>query len=121
MKIHHIALASRNPAELAQFYIKILGLKELRKREENGRVVSIWLDLEDSILMLEQSMDTQKDENPFEEKNPGFHLLALKISLNETEAWLSKLKANGIAVEHRSDFTIYFRDPEGNRIGLSHY
>ena len=33
----------------------------------------------------------------------------------------ARLASSGIAIEARTEFTLYFRDPDGRRIGLSHY
>jgi catechol 2,3-dioxygenase-like lactoylglutathione lyase family enzyme len=49
----------------------------------------------------------------------GWHLLALRIGPDERTAWLDRLAAHDVTVEGTSDFTIYFSDPDGNRLGLS--
>jgi hypothetical protein len=33
----------------------------------------------------------------------------------------AQLKARGVAVVSRSAYTLYIEDPEGNRLGLSHW
>jgi hypothetical protein len=52
---------------------------------------------------------------------PGLHLVALRIGLADRQAWEDRLAAAGVPVVHRTGFTIYVRDPEGNRVGLSHH
>lgn len=90
-----------------------------------------------SLLMLEQADATVADERTdgrslaeganhaghtdFARKAAGIHLLALRIAPAERERWLRKLRAAGVRIENESPYTIYLRDPEGNRIGLSHY
>ena len=51
----------------------------------------------------------------------GLFLLALRATPSERRALEARLSAAGIAVESRTDFTSYFRDPEGNRFAISHY
>ena len=48
-------------------------------------------------------------------------MVALRIAPGERAAWEERLRAAGIDVVERSDFTLYLRDPEGNRVGLSHW
>jgi hypothetical protein len=35
--------------------------------------------------------------------------------------WEERLHAGGVEVVHRTRWTLYVRDPEGNRVGLSHH
>ena len=37
------------------------------------------------------------------------------------DAWEAHLTAAGHPIVHRTDYTLYVRDPEGNRVGLSHW
>jgi catechol 2,3-dioxygenase-like lactoylglutathione lyase family enzyme len=54
-------------------------------------------------------------------ESAGHHLLALRIRTEDRPAWEDRLRRAGVAVTHRTAFTIYFADPEGNRLGLSHH
>ena len=54
-------------------------------------------------------------------EHAGHHLLALRIRRDQRATWEAKLAAAGVTVSHRTAYTIYFSDPEGNRLGLSHY
>ena len=51
----------------------------------------------------------------------GWHLLALSIQPGERAAVEQMLQEHGVSVEERSDYSLYIRDPEGNRIALSHW
>jgi hypothetical protein len=55
------------------------------------------------------------------EDAPGMHLLALTIAIDEREAWAERLARAGYPIYHQTAYTLYVRDPEGNRIGLSHW
>jgi hypothetical protein len=47
--------------------------------------------------------------------------VALRIEPSERAGWEARLAAAGVEVVHRTRWTIYFHDPEGNRVGLTHY
>lgn len=118
MNIHHIAVASLDPESLSVFYESVFGWK----RVKGGNPESVWLDAQGSILMLEKSSIPQRTISAaFLEKYPGYHLISWSIPLEERSYWIEKLTQLGIIIEMETDYTIYFTDPEGNRIGLSHY
>jgi catechol 2,3-dioxygenase-like lactoylglutathione lyase family enzyme len=58
---------------------------------------------------------------PWTSERPGFHLLAFATTASERESLRTRIVAAGHAIEHETGFTFYTRDPEGNRIGFSHY
>jgi catechol 2,3-dioxygenase-like lactoylglutathione lyase family enzyme len=72
------------------------------------------------FLALE-ACDGEVPARPFKDPAPGLHLLALRIDASERAAWEEHLTARGVPVVHRSRWTLYVQDPEGNRIGLSHH
>ena len=47
------------------------------------------------------------------------HLLALAVA--DLGAWEERLRAAGVAVEDRTEHTLYFRDPDGHRVGVSDF
>ena len=102
MRVHHVALSVTDLAAAEAFYAGVLGLRVTARSDR-----SIWLDLDGVILMLER------------EGTPGGpHCLALAIAPAERAAWRARL---GAAVEGETAYTLYVRDPDGNRIGLSSY
>ncbi len=108
---------------LAKFYEDTLELEQVSvHRYDDGRVRSVWLSLgNETVLMLERADEGEGRDlgtDPFAKKVPGLHLIALRIGANERAGWLARLDS---LVENTSAFTIYLRDSEGNRIGLSHY
>ena len=114
--INHIAITTTDPSRLSRFYTEILGLEELKIHYfDNGTVRSVWLALNDlTILMLEQQEINKRS-------GIGYHLLAFDVSGEEKDGWEKKLISSGINIYKGSDYTIYFQDPDGNRIGLSNY
>jgi catechol 2,3-dioxygenase-like lactoylglutathione lyase family enzyme len=101
MQLHHLAIAVRDLDVAETFYAGTLGMAVLSRQP--GK--SVWLDLGGAILMLEKGAG-----------GAGTHVLALRIAREERAGWAAK-----VSVEGRTAYTIYTRDPDGNRIGLSHY
>lgn len=94
------------------FYGGVLGLAvERRLTDEAGAPRSIWLRAGDALLMLELGLRLDVGQ-------PGSgHLLALAV--DDLDDWSSRLTTAGVVVEDRTDFTLYIRDPDGHRVGLS--
>jgi glyoxylase I family protein len=112
--LHHIALRVRNVEAAAKFYGEILGLQEDRRFYLADKSLrSIWLKLSgNALLMLEAAGEGSHGEC-------GWYLVAFKIS--DRQATLKHLARHQVPVESETEFTLYIRDPEGNRIGLSHW
>jgi len=114
MRLHHVAIQVRDLERARDFYARVLGLPELGR----PRAGAVWLDCGGTVLMLEQADGAPADE-PFRTARPGLHLLALAIGPDERAAWEARLAAHGAEVVARTAHTLYVRDPEGNRVGLS--
>ena len=113
LRVHHLALRVADCERAAAFYTGLLGLPELRRFEDAGRPRSIWLRAGGAVLMLELGL---RGLGP--DQGSG-HLLALAVdSLPE---WEARLAAAGVAVDDRTAHTLYVRDPDGHRVGLSVY
>ena len=118
--IHHLALLVEDLAGAEAFYAGTLGLRvERRWPEAGGGTRSVWLALgNDTLLMLEKA-DAGSARRA--ELGGGWHLLAFTITAADRSRIESELRARNIAIESRSDYTLYVRDPEGNRLAFSHY
>jgi glyoxylase I family protein len=118
--LHHIALLVEDLAGAEAFYSGTLGLRvERRWPEPDGTTRSVWLSLgNDVILMLEKADPGAVRRSDF---GGGWHLLSFKIVASERTKLESDLRARNIPIESRTDYTLYVRDPEGNRIAFSHY
>jgi catechol-2,3-dioxygenase len=112
MRVHHLAFRTRRLTELEAFYVEALNLVVLRR--DHGR--SVWLAAGETVLMLELAGE--------EEPAPPAHsleLVAFAMSQTEQGALEKELGRRQIAIESRTRFTVYFRDPDGRRIGVSSY
>jgi catechol 2,3-dioxygenase-like lactoylglutathione lyase family enzyme len=65
------------------------------------------------VLMLERAL---KGTGP--ERGSG-HVLVFAV--NDLSAWEARLQEAGIPVDERTAYTLYVRDPDGHRVGLSVY
>lgn len=107
--IHHIAIGTENPKVLGDFYQKIPGCTFLSEhRLDSGEIRSLWLQWGDLILMIELG----KKEAP--------KALVFGIpSETQKREWKAFLKT--VTITNKTDFTLYFKDPEDNQLGLSTY
>jgi catechol 2,3-dioxygenase-like lactoylglutathione lyase family enzyme len=112
MRIHHIALRTRDLGRLVAFYGDLLGLET--SKESPGQ--SVWLDAGGTILMLERSSESEPDIGRGTQE-----LIAFVVTPAERARFEARLASSGVAIEARTEFTLYFRDPDGRRVGLSHY
>jgi glyoxylase I family protein len=112
--IHHLALRVADVERSRGFYSGLLGLRELRRFEdEAGTLRSVWLAAGPVVVMLEKQLKA-----PGPETGSG-HVLALAVDgLHE---WEERLGAAGVAIVDRTAYTLYVRDPDGHRVGLSVY
>lgn len=106
--IHHIAIGSPNPSHLASFYRRLPEANFLKEQKyESGEVRSVWIQLGSVILMLEDG----KQEAP---KN-------LVFTLKESKRTEWKEFLASVPILHKTEYTLYFADPDGNGLGLSSY
>lgn len=121
--LHHLAIKAQDVVRTADFYRIVLGLPERQRAHDAAGLRAVWLDVGPAILMIERA-DTDGPapaDRPFEADAPGLHLLALTIAPASHAEWRKRLADHEVEVAAASDFTLYVRDPEGNRVGLSSY
>jgi catechol 2,3-dioxygenase-like lactoylglutathione lyase family enzyme len=125
LAFHHLAVQCADLERCERFYREVLGLTVVRRWPQDGEVGvdrSVWLSLGEGegFLALERAERAERPR-PWRDGKAGLHLLALRIEPCERAGWEARLSAAGVLVVHRTRWTIYFLDPEGNRIGLSHH
>jgi catechol-2,3-dioxygenase len=112
-----VALGARDVARVAAFYRDVFGLDETaRHHQKDGTLRSIWLHLGGATLMVEA---TTEPARRVEGVGAGPFLLAFRVEAADRGELERSLEAAGAAIESRSEFTSYARDPEGNRIAIS--
>lgn len=118
---HHLAIQVRDLPTAELFYAGVLGLPVIARHvDAAGAPRSIWVGVGEGFLALELCSG-ELLEAPFRDPAPGLFLLALRIAREERDAWEERLAAAGHPKVAETPFTFYVRDPEGNRVGLSHH
>jgi len=119
--LHHVAIQCADLGRCEAFYREVLGLSVLRRWPgDGGGDRSVWLSTGRGFLALERA-SRPTEEAPFEDTPAGWHLVALAIARGDRGAWEARLVAAGVRLARRSPYSLFFRDPEGNRVALSHW
>jgi catechol 2,3-dioxygenase-like lactoylglutathione lyase family enzyme len=112
MRLHHLAFRTRCLAELEAFYVELFELDVLRREPPRG----VWLAAGQTVIMLELAAE--------HEPAPACgsrELVAFNVSESELAGLERELSRRQIPIEDRTRFTLYFRDPDGRRVGASCY
>lgn len=119
---HHLALQVHALDEVAAFYREVLGLPEReRHHAPDGTVRSIWLGFPGGFLALERVESPPLPDPRFRDGRPGLFLLALRIDAADRARVRAELERRNLPLVHETRWTLYVRDPEGNRVALSHH
>jgi catechol 2,3-dioxygenase-like lactoylglutathione lyase family enzyme len=120
--LHHLAIQCADLAASERFYAEVLGLPVVRRwPADGGGDRSVWLGLGGGAFLALERAGEPPAPSDFAGPEAGLHLVALRIGADERGAWEARLAAAGVPVVHRTRWTLYLRDPEGNRLGLSHH
>jgi catechol 2,3-dioxygenase-like lactoylglutathione lyase family enzyme len=111
--VHHVAVHVPSLADAERFYAGVLGLDVVRRQAH-----AVWVNAGSTIVMLELCPEAAA---PDRVTTPGLFVLAFSIARTERETWLARLGDHRVVVEKQSDFSLFFRDPWGTRLALSHY
>lgn len=115
MDLHHVAIKTPRVERLAEFYYRTLRLRKLGTNLfDDGGIRSVWLKAGKTIIMIERSCSKKARLN-------GAALIAFRIKKNERASWLRRLKKLRVKILSESSFSVYFSDPDGNPLALSHY
>lgn len=117
--LHHLALGARDVARVAKFYQDAFELECDRTHyDADGALRSIWLRAGSLLLMLEQ---TEYPPSRVEGVGSGPFLLAFRVAPDQRVKLELRLEQLGAPIESRTEYSSYARDPEGNRIAVSHF
>jgi glyoxylase I family protein len=120
--VHHLALQVRALAPMVAFYREVLGLPVIAEHPgEDGQPRSVWMGIPGAFLALETVTGPAPPPAPFRTGTPGWFLVALRIAPADRSRVRAELARARVEVEHETRWTLYVRDPEGNRVALSHH
>ncbi len=112
--LHHIALRTHSPAELADFYVRVCGLVPVVGAPLNA--AGPWLSAGGTVIMIEPRAASEPGPTP-----GALDLLAFQAAQPDLSSVLGFLTEQRVVVEATTQFTAYFRDPDGRRVALSTY
>jgi catechol-2,3-dioxygenase len=120
---HHVAIQVKALEDVAGFYREVLGLSEIERHHgDDGRLRSIWLDVGGGGFLALERVETAPSPDPdFRDGRPGVFLVSLRIPRADRARIRAELERRGVPLVHETRWTLYVRDPEGNRVALSHH
>ncbi len=110
-RIHHVALRAPDPTATERFYVGVLGMRVVARNEARQ---SVWLDASGAVVMIERAESS-------EPAVPVGSMELVAFAIDDLAAWRRKLGEAGVAIEAETAHTLYLRDPDGRRVGLSTY
>jgi catechol 2,3-dioxygenase len=117
-KLGHIVLNVRDAAKSRDFYTRTLGLRVSHEDLTQGAVFLSFGREHHELALFQMATGAAPDAT-----QPGLHHMAWQLgSFEELQAAYRDLKGMGVAVEstveHNVSRSVYFRDPDGNRVEL---
>jgi catechol 2,3-dioxygenase len=117
-KLGHIVLKVRDARASRDFYTRALGLKVAHEDLEHGAVFLSFGREHHELALFQLATG-----DPPDGKQPGLHHMAWQLgSFAELQAAYRELRELGIKVEstieHNVSRSVYFTDPDGNRVEL---
>lgn len=112
MELHHLAFRTSDVASLAAFYQDVFGFEVVRE----SLPASLWLALGgNAVLMIEARVG---DERPL--ASGSMELVAFRAD-ERTRSVIRDKALERDCFDGETPFTVYLRDPDGRRIGVSTY
>jgi catechol 2,3-dioxygenase len=117
-KLGHVVLKVRDARKSREFYTRALGLKVAHEDLERGTVFLSFGTQHHDLALFQMATGEAPDD-----KQPGLHHTAWQLgSFAELQAAYRELRQLGFAVEstveHNVTRSVYFPDPDGNRVEL---
>jgi catechol 2,3-dioxygenase-like lactoylglutathione lyase family enzyme len=119
---HHVAIQAKDIERVTAFYREVLGFPELtRHLRPDGSLRSIWVGVPGGGFLAIEAAGVDPEPLPFRHERPGLLMLAFRIPRASRAKAVEAFARAGVPLEHETRWTVYVRDPEGNRVALSHH
>jgi glyoxylase I family protein len=119
---HHLAIQVRNIERVTAFYREVLGFPELARHHlPDGSLRSVWVGVPGGGFLALEAVTGEPEPGPFQSDRPGLLLVAFRIPRAERARTMEAFARAGVPLERETKWTVYVRDPEGNRVALSHH
>lgn len=117
-----MAIQARDVEKVTAFYRDLLGFPELKRHlRPDGSLRSIWVGVPGGAFLAIEAVGGEPAELPFRHEHPGLLMLAFRIPRAERTGAVEAFARAGVPLDHETRWTVYVRDPEGNRVALSHH
>jgi len=110
LRLHHIAIRAIDVDKSLEFYASMFGLGIVRDQ----RPRSVWLGLSDGAVLMIETRGAGEPGVPV----GSLELLAFRVSPAVKAAVRERAIGAG-CFDGETDHTVYLRDPEGRRLGVS--
>jgi glyoxylase I family protein len=119
---HHLAIQVRDVEKVTAFYRDVLGFPEMKRHHRpDGSLRSVWVEVPGGGFLALEEVTAEPEPGPFRHERPGLFLLAFRITKAGRARVVETLARAGVPLEHETRWTVYVRDPEGNRVAFSHH
>jgi catechol 2,3-dioxygenase-like lactoylglutathione lyase family enzyme len=119
---HHLAIQVRDVERVTAFYREVLGFSELKRHyRADGSLRSVWVEVPGGGFLALEEVSGEPEPGPFRNERPGLFLLAFRIPRSARAGAVETFARAGVPLENETKWTLYVRDPEGNRVALSHH
>ena len=110
MRLHHLALRTGDVERIAAFYRELLRLEIVH----DARPTSVWLGLADGSVIMIEARGEREPPVPA----GSLELVAFRVAAAEKDQIRDLARARG-CFDGETAHTVYFRDPDGRRVGVS--
>jgi catechol 2,3-dioxygenase-like lactoylglutathione lyase family enzyme len=117
--LHHLALISSDVEQTIAFYQGVLEfpLTELFENRDYRGSTHFFFDIGNGNLLAFFDFPGL-DLSEYAELLGGLHHIAISVAPDRWEHLRSRLEAAGVATQHMSGSSLYFRGPDGERLEL---
>lgn len=112
MKLHHLAFRTTDVDGLVRFYREVLGFVEVC----DSRPRSVWLAIGDDAVLMVEARDAGEPPIP----DASMELAAFATDPEGKARTRAEALRRG-CFDGETEFTVYLRDPDGRRVGVSTY